>query len=114
MEPLLCFPDPPPEELQKALDGKPAIPFVGRHDSAEAIARLEPEDGWAGAVISAVEDRSAGDSTSAERLRKRETPVSPLLLIIDRQPVGDARSTTKTSSTISRRSARHRQRSKPA
>ena len=80
MDPLVCFPDPLPIELQKVL-AQSGFPFVGV-SSAEAVERLEPEDGWAGAVISAVEDREAA-ITICQILRKRENPIAPLLLIID-------------------------------
>jgi DNA-binding response OmpR family regulator len=80
MDPLVCFPDPLPVELQKVL-AQAGFPFVGV-TSAEAIERLEPEDGWAGAVISAVEDRESA-MMICQTLRKRENPISPLLLIID-------------------------------
>ena len=80
MDPLVCFPDPLPVELQKVL-AQAGFPFVGV-TSAEAVERLEPEDGWAGAVISAVEDRESAIAI-CQILRKRENPIAPLLLIID-------------------------------
>jgi DNA-binding response OmpR family regulator len=80
MDPLVCFPDPLPIELQKVL-AQSGFPFVGV-SSAESVERLEPEDGWAGAVISAVEDRESAIAI-CQVLRKRENPIAPLLLIVD-------------------------------
>lgn len=79
MDPLLCFPDPPPIELQKVLE-QTGYPFIGV-TSANAIGAHEPEDGWAGAVVSAVDDTSSALSI-CRALRSGENPVSPLLLIV--------------------------------
>ena len=51
MDPLLCYPDPLPIELQKVL-AQAGYPFIGIA-SANAMSDREPEDGWAGAVVSA-------------------------------------------------------------
>jgi hypothetical protein len=54
MEPLLLFPDPPPPALCQALDlGGYPWKAVG---AAMLVDRLEPEDGWSGAVVSAEDD----------------------------------------------------------
>ena len=57
MEPLLLFPDPAPPALAQALDlaGYPwkSVP------TPDAASRLEPEDGWAGGIVSADEDPEA-------------------------------------------------------
>ena len=49
MEPLLLFPDPPQPELAQALDlgGYPWKAVA----NADAAARMEPDDGWAGGLI---------------------------------------------------------------
>ncbi len=80
MEPLLCFPDPPLAPIAEALDaaGYPWSAVGG----AESARRVEPEDGWAGAVVSAVEDPE-GAFSLCRSLRKRETPLAPLLLVVE-------------------------------
>jgi two-component system alkaline phosphatase synthesis response regulator PhoP len=55
MEPLLVFPDPPPPALAQALTDA-GYPYRPATTSDEAT-RLEPEDGWAGALICADEPR---------------------------------------------------------
>jgi DNA-binding response OmpR family regulator len=80
MEPLLCFPDPPPAALSKALDAA-GYPWNAVSDS-DAAKRNEPEDGWTGAIISAVEDPD-GAFSLCRSVRKRETPLTPLLLIVE-------------------------------
>jgi DNA-binding response OmpR family regulator len=80
MEPLLCFPDPPHGQLAKVLDAA-GYPWTAVSD-ADAAKRNEPEDGWTGAIISAVEDPD-GAFGLCRILRKRETPLTPLLLIIE-------------------------------
>jgi two-component system, OmpR family, alkaline phosphatase synthesis response regulator PhoP len=79
MEPLLIFPDPAPPPLAQALDlaGYP-WKAAGSSESAE---RLEPEDGWAGAVICADEDPEAAFAL-CRALRKRDLPFEPLLLLV--------------------------------
>jgi DNA-binding response OmpR family regulator len=79
MEPLLIFPDPAPPALAQALDlaGYP-WKSAGSPDAAE---RLEPEDGWAGAVVSADVDPE-GAFTLCRSLRKRDLPFEPLLLLV--------------------------------
>ena len=51
MEALLLFPDPAPPALAQALDlgGWPWKAAA----TADAAARLEPDDGWSGAVVCA-------------------------------------------------------------
>ena len=50
MEPLLVFPDPPPPELAQAARPR-RLPVEGRRRRARRPRRLEPDDGWAGAII---------------------------------------------------------------
>ena len=78
MEPLLIFPDPAPAALAQALDlaGYP-WKAVG---SPEAADRLEPEDGWSGAIIGADEDPE-GAFALCRALRKRDLPFEPVLLL---------------------------------
>lgn len=85
MEPLLCFPDPPPPALTQALDqaGYPWLP-AGDTDRAAAV---EPPDGWAGAVVCTEED-PVGAFALCRSLRKRELPLQPLLLTVARDQLG--------------------------
>ena len=80
MEPLLLFPDPPPPELAQVLD-------LGGHSwkavtTAEAAARLEPDEGWAGAVIAADQDPE-GAFALCRALRKIDVPLQPLLILVN-------------------------------
>ena len=54
MEPLLVFPDPPPPVLSQGLD-LGGYPWCAVGSEAD-VDRLEPADGWPGAVIVAVTD----------------------------------------------------------
>jgi two-component system, OmpR family, alkaline phosphatase synthesis response regulator PhoP len=79
MQPLLLFPDPPPALLVQTIDLAgfkwQAVP------SALAAERNEPEDGWAGAIIAADADPE-GAWALCRALRKRDLPLSPLLLLV--------------------------------
>ena len=57
MEPLLLFPDPPPPDVAQALD-LGCYPWKAVAN-ADAAVRLEPDDGWAGASVSADVDPEA-------------------------------------------------------
>jgi DNA-binding response OmpR family regulator len=86
VEPLLLYPDPPPPELAQALDfgGYPWKAVGGEHD----VERLEPEDGWAGAVVCA--DASPdGAFALCRTLRKRDLPLEPMLLLVTGAQLGD-------------------------
>jgi DNA-binding response OmpR family regulator len=86
MEPLLVFPDPVPPDVAQGLDlgGYPWKAVT----SAEAAARLEPEDGWAGAVVCADVDAEAA-FTLCRSLRKRDIPLEPVLLVVSAAQVTD-------------------------
>jgi DNA-binding response OmpR family regulator len=86
MEPLLLFPDPAPPVLAQALD-LGGYPWKAA-GSADAAARIEPDDGWAGAVVS-TEGDPEGAFAFCRALRKRDLPLEPLLLLIDASAVGD-------------------------
>jgi len=86
LDPLLIYPDPPPEWLTGVLDAA-AYPWRAVADSTQA-GRLEPEDGWAGAVVVAGSEGEGGYSF-CRSLRKRESPLAPLLLVIDRSQIAD-------------------------
>ena len=49
--------------------------------SVQAAERLEPDDGWSGAVISADGDPD-GACALCRALRKRDVPLTPLLLVV--------------------------------
>ena len=86
MEPLLVFPDPVPPDVAQGLDlgGYPWKAVT----SAEAAARLEPEDGWAGAVVCADVDPESA-FTLCRSLRKRDIPLEPVLLVVSAAQVSD-------------------------
>src|SRR5437588_509412 len=86
MEPLLLFPDPAPPEIAQALD-MGGFPWKSV-SSAEAAARLEPEDGWAGAIVCGDAD-AEGAFALCRALRKRDIPMEPLLLLVSGAQLGD-------------------------
>jgi DNA-binding response OmpR family regulator len=79
MEPLLIFPDPAPPVLAQALD-LAGYPWKAAA-SPEVADRMEPEDGWAGAIICADVDPD-GAFSLCRTLRKRDVPFEPLLLLV--------------------------------
>jgi DNA-binding response OmpR family regulator len=86
MEPLLLFPDPAPPALAQALD-------MGGYPWKAAAAiqvadRIEPEDGWSGAIVCADTDPD-GAFALCRALRKRDVPLAPLLLVVDVNQLGD-------------------------
>src|SRR4051812_30311595 len=56
--------------------------------SADAAARLEPEDGWAGGIVSTDPDPE-GAFALCRALRKRDIPLEPLLLLINPSQLED-------------------------
>jgi hypothetical protein len=79
MEPLLLFPDPAPPALAQALDLS-GYPWKAAA-SAEAAERLEPDDGWPGAIVAADVDPD-GAFALCRAVRKRDLPLAPLLLVV--------------------------------
>ena len=79
MEALLLFPDPAPPPLAQALDLS-GYPWKAA-GSAEAAERLEPDDGWAGAIVCADTDPD-GAFALCRAVRKRDLPLTPLLLVV--------------------------------
>jgi two-component system alkaline phosphatase synthesis response regulator PhoP len=79
VEPLLCFPDPPPAAVTAVLD-RAGYPWraVDRPEAAEAE---EPEDGWSGAVITSGTD-PAGAFLLCRHLRKRDVPLAPVIVVV--------------------------------
>jgi DNA-binding response OmpR family regulator len=86
MEPLLLFPDPAPPALAQALD-LAGYPWKAA-STPDAATRLEPEDGWAGAIVAADEDPE-GAFALCRSLRKRDLPMEPLLLLITGSQLAD-------------------------
>jgi len=86
MEPLLLFPDPAPPMLAQTLD-LAGYPWKSTR-SPEAVEQLEPEDGWAGAVICADEE-AEGAFNMCRALRKRDNPLEPVLLLISATQLAD-------------------------
>ncbi len=86
MEPLLLFPDPAPPELAQALD-LGGYPWKAVSDES-AVSRVEPDDGWAGAIICADADPE-GAFALCRAMRKRDLPLEPVLLLISGTQLGD-------------------------
>jgi two-component system, OmpR family, alkaline phosphatase synthesis response regulator PhoP len=86
MEPLLVFPDPPPPALAQCLDLS-GYPWKSAATVEEA-ARLEPADGWAGAVVAADDDPEAAFAL-CRALRKRDLPLEPLVLLVRGDQLAD-------------------------
>lgn len=86
VEPLLLYPDPPPPELAQLLDlgGYPwkAVP------SDVAVAQLEPDDGWGGAIVLAADNPEMAFAV-CRAVRKRDLPLEPLLLLVSGAQLGD-------------------------
>jgi DNA-binding response OmpR family regulator len=86
MEPILVYPDPPPPELAQTLD-------LGGYrwkasSSSEAANRVEPTDGWAGAVVVADRDPE-GAWAFCRSVRKKDESLAPLLLLISGAQLAD-------------------------
>jgi DNA-binding response OmpR family regulator len=75
----MVFPDPPPPVVSQALDlgGYPWMAVSGEGD----VDRLEPDDGWPGAVVVAVTDPDGGFAL-CRSLRKRDIPLEPVLVVV--------------------------------
>ena len=86
MEPLLLFPDPAPPELAQALD-LGGYPWKSA-SSAEDATRIEPDDGWAGAIVVADADPDAA-FTLCRTLRRRDIPLEPVLLLVSGVQLAD-------------------------
>jgi len=86
MEPLLVYPDPPPKWVSDALE-RAGYPWRAVSDPASAE-RDEPEDGFAGAVISALDDPVAAFG-ACRVLRKGDSPLRPLLLVVSQASVAE-------------------------
>ena len=86
MELVAVFPEPPPSDLARTLDlAGYRWKAVG---SVEDAARNEPPTGWAGAVIACDADPD-GAWALARALRKRDTPVSPVMVLVSGGQLAD-------------------------
>jgi DNA-binding response OmpR family regulator len=79
LESLLLFPDPAPPALAQALDlaGYPWKAVA----SPQGAERMEPDDGWSGAIVCADVDPE-GAFALCRAVRKRDMPLTPLLLVV--------------------------------
>ena len=79
MELVAVYPEPPPPDLARTLD------LAGYRwkavSSADDAARSEPSNGWAGAVVACDQDPE-GAWAFCRSLRKRDAPVSPLMVLV--------------------------------
>ena len=87
MEPILVYPDPPPPpEHAQTLD------LAGHRwkaaSSADAASRMEPPDGWAGAVVAADSDLESAWAF-CRAMRKRDNPLEPVLMMITGAQLGE-------------------------
>ena len=86
LDPLLVFPDPPPPELAQTLD-LAGYPWKAA-SSPDTASRLEPPDGWTGAVVAADRDPE-GAWSFCRTVRKRDVPLAPLLLLVSGAQLAD-------------------------
>ena len=90
-DPLVCFPDPLPAALATGLR-RCGLEFQAASgpEVADALEERAAKDGWAGAVVSADDDFDAALAFCAH-LRRRDAPVSPLLLVVPTARVAELR-----------------------
>jgi len=86
MEPLLCYPEPFPDELTMAIE-RAGYPWkaVARPEHADSD---EPDDGWAGAVVCSETD-ATGAFALCRLVRARDVPLRPLLLVVGPSQLSD-------------------------
>ena len=81
MEPLLLYPDPPPDVLLDALQrGGWDVTVVG---SAEDAVKQAPSEGWPGAILVTGDDPE-GAFAVCRSIRRGEERVEPVLLLVRR------------------------------
>ena len=86
MEPLLLYPDPAPPQMAQTLD---LAGYQWKSVASPAVAeRVEPDDGWSGAIVCADTDPD-GAFAMCRALRKRDVPLAPLLLIVSVSQLGE-------------------------
>lgn len=86
MDLVAVYPESPPPDLARTLD------LAGYRwksiNSPEEASRHEPPGGWAGAVISCADDPD-GAWSLCRALRRRESPVAPLLVLVSGAQLAD-------------------------
>jgi DNA-binding response OmpR family regulator len=89
VDPLLCYPDPFPPSLAVHLEraGYECV-CVGRPEQSDQRVSGVTDDGWAGAVVSAHDDLS-GALAFCRHVRRREVPLTPLLLVVGVDQIPD-------------------------
>lgn len=82
MEPLLCYPDPLPHEVELVL-GRSGyrMTCVSEPAAVDALEHSPSGNGWSGAVVSTQQDM-AGAIALCRHVRRREIPLAPLLLVV--------------------------------
>ena len=83
---VLVFPDPAPADLVQTLDLS-GFSWKAVGDEISAT-RSEPDSGWGGAVVCADQDPE-GAFALCRALRRRDSPVSPVLLLISGAQLGE-------------------------
>jgi two-component system, OmpR family, alkaline phosphatase synthesis response regulator PhoP len=83
VDPLVCFPEDLPVAVLAGLR-QCGLDFrsVPGPEPIDVLEQSSTKDGWGGALVSAVDDLS-GALAVCRHLRRREVPVSPLLLVVD-------------------------------
>jgi len=83
VDPIVCYPDPAPAEVLLAVT-QVGYPYacVASAEAAESQEGGRTEFGWAGAVVVGTTDMTEALAV-CRALRKRETPVTPLLLVLE-------------------------------
>ena len=89
MDPLLCFPPELPTEVALAL-GQAGLGFhgVAGADNVPETGMEGRSEGWSGALVVAGDDMTAAVAF-CRSVRMREVPLSPLLLLIRVEQVGE-------------------------
>ena len=83
---LAVYPEPPPPDLARTLDlGGYRWKAVA---SADDATRNEPPAGWSGAVVACDADPE-GAWALCRTLRKRDTPIAPLLVLVSGAQLAD-------------------------
>ena len=86
MDLVAVFPDPPTPDLARTLDlGGYRWKATGE---ADELARHEPPDGWAGAIVDCSREPEAAWAF-CRLLRKRERPVAPMLVLVSGAQLAD-------------------------
>jgi DNA-binding response OmpR family regulator len=89
MDPLLCYPESISPDVLSALRlAGYRTHCVSRLEQADAEEQRATADGWGGAVVSASGDLG-GALAMCRHLRRREEPLSPLLLVVEAEQLAD-------------------------